>query len=163
MEKLGIDPMLIGVQILNFGILMLILKKVLYKPVIDALKKREADLSINQKRDEELNQKAEKFEIQKNENIAKSQKELKTAISEATIKADEKKKEIIKKANDQAKTIIEKATKEASRQQERLEKSFDKKVQDAARIMAQKALSESLDTNTKKKSVEAVLKRLKKS
>jgi len=41
MEQLGIDPLLILVQIINFGLLLFILKKVLYKPVISAIKDRE--------------------------------------------------------------------------------------------------------------------------
>jgi F0F1-type ATP synthase membrane subunit b/b' len=34
MEKLGINPALIVVQIINFVLFVIILKKVLYKPVL---------------------------------------------------------------------------------------------------------------------------------
>src|SRR3989344_4517131 len=49
MEKLGIDLKLILVQIVNFGLLLFILKKVLYKPVLEYIKKRREELEANEK------------------------------------------------------------------------------------------------------------------
>ena len=43
MEKLGIDPFSIGVQVVNFFLLLFVLKKFLYKPVVDMIKKKEQE------------------------------------------------------------------------------------------------------------------------
>ncbi|MBU2632677.1 F0F1 ATP synthase subunit B, partial [Patescibacteria group bacterium] len=40
-KQFGLDPVLLVAQIVNFLILLFILKKLLYKPVLELLKKRE--------------------------------------------------------------------------------------------------------------------------
>ena len=40
MEKLGIEPQLLLAQLVNFGIIIFVLSKFLYKPILDMLEKR---------------------------------------------------------------------------------------------------------------------------
>jgi F-type H+-transporting ATPase subunit b len=45
MDKLGIDPKLLLAQLVNFTIIMLLLKKFLYKPILDMLEKRKKEIA----------------------------------------------------------------------------------------------------------------------
>lgn len=56
MSQLGIDPILIAFQVANFFVLMFVLKKYLYKPVVDTIEKRRANISQT----DELRQELEK-------------------------------------------------------------------------------------------------------
>ena len=44
LKDFGFDPILLTAQIINFLIVLVVLKKFMYKPVLDMLKKRENDI-----------------------------------------------------------------------------------------------------------------------
>src|SRR3972149_11747474 len=87
LHLLGFDPIMLGAQILNFLIIFYLLKRFLYKPVLDMVKKREDKITQGLKDAEE------------------AQKALENALEEE--------KKILTKAQDNAKKIIEDARKEA--------------------------------------------------
>jgi len=44
MEKLGIEPSLLLAQIINFAIIVVVLSKLLYKPILSMLEKRKREI-----------------------------------------------------------------------------------------------------------------------
>ena len=52
-KNFGVEPVLLVAQIINFLIILFILKKFLYKPVLDTLKKREDSIKEGLKQAEE--------------------------------------------------------------------------------------------------------------
>ncbi|KKP86344.1 MAG: ATP synthase subunit b, partial [candidate division CPR3 bacterium GW2011_GWE2_35_7] len=77
MEKLGIQPILIIAQIVNFVILLLLLKKFLFKPILKVLDERKKKAEET----EELNNEAGKKFLEATESE-------KNTISEAKKQAD---------------------------------------------------------------------------
>ena len=53
LENFGLNPMLLIAQIVNFLIVLFILKKFLYKPVLEMLKKRQTTIKDGLKQAEE--------------------------------------------------------------------------------------------------------------
>ena len=52
-NNFGLDPLLLGAQIVNFLIIFFILKRFAYKPVLDILKKREDSIKEGLRQAEE--------------------------------------------------------------------------------------------------------------
>src|SRR3989338_10125474 len=52
-KNFGLDPLVLGAQIINFLIIFFILKRFAYKPILDILKKRENSISEGLKQAEE--------------------------------------------------------------------------------------------------------------
>lgn len=84
-KNFGIDPLLLGAQVVNFLVVLFVLKKFLYKPILDLLQKRRNEIK------------------QGIENAIDAQKTLDKAIQEE--------KTILRNANANAKRIIDNATK----------------------------------------------------
>ena len=97
-----IDWFTTAAQIVNFLILVWLLRKFLYGPVIGAMDKREEKIAKRLKDAEEKEQQAmerkEEFE-DKTRDLEKKQEEL---MEEAREKADERRKELVKQARDEA-------------------------------------------------------------
>ena len=104
-NNFGIDPILLGAQIVNFLIVLLILRKFLYKPILDTLKNRRDKISDGLLLTEEARVRLEKIEKDE-KNILKNAK-------------DEGKK-LIDDAKKEATEMIQKAQFEAKMQAERL-------------------------------------------
>lgn len=85
-EQLGIDPLLLSAQVLNFLLVLLILWRFLYRPILKILKNRR-------------------------ETIAKSLKEAKEISAELKV-ADQKAKKIISEATDKSQVILAQGEKE---------------------------------------------------
>ena len=94
LKQFGIDPILLIAQVVNFLILLFILKKLLYKPLLGVLETRK-------KRIEESLKNAEEIEKRLNEISGREQ--------EAILKSAKEGEKIIKEAGDSAAQIIEEA------------------------------------------------------
>ncbi len=160
MEGLGIDPLLIGVQIVNFGLLLFILKKVLYKPMLTTLKARQDKLSEIEKDRQTVTKDKEVFEKKQEELLATLQKERKTIIAEAKKQAELDKKEVLSDAQKKAKEIISKATMEAQNIQKEAENSLEKKALEMAEVMTEKVIAQVLVGETQKLTIDTAVKKL---
>lgn len=103
--ELGFDPILFVAQIVNFLVILFILKKILYKPMLEMLNKRQAEISKGFKD-------KEKAEVLLLETEEKEKKVLRIA--------NEKAKKIIKDANVQAIQIKSKSEETTKKEADRI-------------------------------------------
>lgn len=111
-KEFGINPILLAAQVVNFLIVLYILKRLLYKPILQALKNREQTIKEGLKQAEEARLLLEKT-------AEKERKVLKEAQASARIILDDTKKqrdEILRLAEDSAKKQAEQIIKEARQQ-----------------------------------------------
>lgn len=111
-EKFGLNPMLVAAEIVNFLIILYVLKRFLYKPVFNILKKRQDAIKEGLEKAEEGKKALEHAE-------AEEKKVLK--------KANETASQIVKDAREQAATIIKEAQDKAKNETSRM--IADAKVQ----------------------------------
>src|SRR3989344_6464093 len=140
MEQLGIEPQQILAQIFNFFVLLVILKVLLYKPILKSLDERRNKIK------EGLDY-AEKMKIEEEKNAKKREDVLRKARSEANIIVEESKKagkktenEIIEKALKEKKAIIEKAREEAENERKEMEKRLKSETVELARVWVETVL-----------------------
>jgi len=108
MESLGLDVKLLLAQVVNFTILLVVLSKLLYKPLIkmiDERNKKISDSLENSKKIEEMLKQIEEKEVKAMEGArekAKSEKESIIALAQS------EREEILNSAREQAKRELEK-------------------------------------------------------
>jgi F-type H+-transporting ATPase subunit b len=160
MEKLGINPTLLVVQIVNFVLLLLILKKVLYKPVLKTIAERRKKLikvETDLKKIEETKIQADK----KAESVVKKAKnDADEMIAAARIESQKIKSEALEKANTQAKKIISKAKSEADKTRDAEEKKLNKRTLELAEEILNKSLTDLLNEANKKETVVSAVNKL---
>ena len=111
--KLGIDIKLLIAQIINFGLLLIILKKFLYKPIIKRIEEDEIKL-----------QEAEHQKVL----LEKEKSELEKYKDEQLIDAHKKAKEIIQQAQDISKEIKKRYESEARSEKEKVIKQINERL-----------------------------------
>lgn len=92
MEKLihefGINPWLLGAQVVNFLIILFVLKKFLYKPILEVLDKRKTAISQGIKNSEEAAILLEKAKESERKALKEAQLSAKKIIEEAQRQSD---------------------------------------------------------------------------
>lgn len=111
-ENLEIKWQLLAAQAVNFFILLFVLKKFLYKPMLKFLRERRETIEEGLKKSELAEQKFKELrEIQARE-LAKTRQEAQKIIDEAKKRADEAQKQIVADAKKQTEALFTKAEKD---------------------------------------------------
>lgn len=162
-KNFGVNPILLAAQIINFLIVFFVLKKFLYKPVMELLNKRQATIKEGMKQAEEARIKLEKVVIEEKNILRNAQLHAKKIIEDSKVEAIE----ITKKVNDNTKKQTEKMLKDAKdqivRESLEAEKRLAVNTSKLAASFLQKALSEFFSAKEQKEVLTNALKQLKKT
>lgn len=142
MDKLGVDPLVIGFQILNFGVLVFVLNKFMYKPVMKALKAKSQELDEIAAKKDELTKNEEGIVRKGDEITRETQKEKLVILKEAKLEAAKIKKEAKEEADRKAKAMLEKVKKDFEADKKALSEDFEKEVLASAYAIVEKVLDE---------------------
>ena len=83
LQEFGVNPVLLGAQIINFLIIAYVLKRYLYAPILELLKKREETIKKGQEDAVEAAKLLAKTEVKEREILKKAQNEAKALIEAA--------------------------------------------------------------------------------
>lgn len=146
----------IAFQIFNFGVVLFILNKVLYKPVMKMLDDRAKKINEGMSAAEKNLKAQDDLEKTKKAELAKARKEATRIIETAQLDAKKKAEEVIKAAHAKAKEEVAKMTNTAQKELEVERTKLHKEAATLAAAMAKKALEDTLTT----KEIEAITKKL---
>lgn len=144
MENLGINPILLLTQVVNFLIMVFLLKKYLYKPVLFVLEEREKKVLQGLKDQEALEKEKEKLVLQKKGVIEEAKDEGKRIIVEMTAEGRKKEKEIIARAWQEAENILKKGKEEIKGEEDKLRRKLAQETANIALEMAYRAMKDLL-------------------
>lgn len=141
MEKLGIEPSLLLAQIINFSIIVVVLTKFLYKPILAMLAKRKKEIEEGLAITERMRVQEEKLGARKERLLSEARKEARVILEDAKKQAKDVEQEIVATAHKEAGEIIEKAKREASATHDALAGDIRKEVVELAAAMAKQLVS----------------------
>ncbi|MBI1803623.1 MAG: F0F1 ATP synthase subunit B [Ignavibacteriae bacterium] len=157
------NPGLIVWTIITFVLLVLILRKFAWRPILESLHKREEYVRTSIERAEQARQEAERLLEEHRKQIAQAEHEGHRILNESRALAEKLKQEIMDKANQQSRRMVEQAKQEIDRDKEAALVELRGEVASLAVQAASKILGETLDENKHRKIVDAYLKDLPKN
>lgn len=160
---LEINPGLIVWTIVSFVILLAILGKYAWKPIINALNEREGKIRSALEQADRARAEAAELLKRNEENMARAEEEHRKMMRESKVMADKVKEEIVGKARDQAQQELQRASEEIQRNMDSARQQLRTEVADLAIKVAEKILDESLDAQKQKKMVDTFLGQLPKN
>ncbi len=141
MEQLGIEPKLLIAQLINFAIIVVVLQKLLYKPILDMLNKRKKEIADGVAMTESMRVEEEKFKLKQEKALEKAREDAMEIIEDAKKQAKEVEKELVADAHTQAGAIIARAKAEAEEVEKQAQVSLRKEAIALATTMAERLLS----------------------
>jgi len=157
---LDINPGLIIWTIVTFVLLVFVLGKFAWKPLLQALQSREQEIADALRKAEEAKKDAERM-IQENKALMeKANNETARLIAEGRAIAEQLKSDVVAKAHENAKKLLEQAKDEIGRERDAAVQQLRSEVADLAVSAAEKILDETLDSAKQKKMIDSVMKQL---
>lgn len=120
LTKLGIDWRLLIAQLLNFAVLMFLLHRFLYKPILAILEKRRKQLEENDQRTKELELRMEDSQRMFADKMRESQASASQIISEAEKTARLMRDEILRNAKAESDRFLAEARRQADSERVRM-------------------------------------------
>lgn len=160
---LKIESGLILWTIATFVVLLVVLGKYAWKPILGALHSREQEIADSLKKAEEAKKDAERMMKENQIAMDKASNETARLIAEGRAMAEQLKADIVAKANESAKKMLDQAKEEIVREKEAAMSQLRTEVAELSITVAEKILDESLDGAKQKKMVDKVLQQLQKN
>ncbi len=162
MEKLGIEPSLLLAQIVNFTIIMVVLTKLLYKPILGMLQKRKSQIEESLRRSESLRLEEEKMQTRREKLLSEARREARVIIDEAKSQGRQAEQEIIVVAHREAGEINEKAKREVAAIHEALSADIQRESVELAGLMAKQLVGSVLTSADQHKLIDKYLEEIQK-
>ncbi|MCH8982076.1 F0F1 ATP synthase subunit B [candidate division KSB1 bacterium] len=160
---LDVNPGLIFWTAITFIILVLILKRVAWKPILTALDNREKQIADSLNKAEQAKKDAQKILEENQASLAKAEEESKKIIDESRGFADNLKEQMLKESKDQQQKIIEDASAEIERKKNAAFEELKNQIAEISIIAAEKIMKENIDADKNKKIVEKYLTEISKN
>lgn len=155
---LSVDFGLAFWTVLIFTLLLIILKKFAWKPILTALDERESAIKESLEKAEKAKEEAQKILDQNQANLAKAEEESRKIIEQSRVYAQKLKDQLMQDSKEQAQKMIEGASQEIERMKQSAFDELKSQVAEIAVDAAEKLLREKLDKEVNKKIVDKYLK-----
>jgi F-type H+-transporting ATPase subunit b len=161
-KNFGLNPVLLGAQIVNFLIVLFILKKLLYKPVLETLKKRQNAIKEGLKQAEDARIKLEKVVVEEKNILRNAQLQSKKIIEDARIESEEIARKMNEEAEKQTDKLLNDAKEQIKRESIETEKKIAINTSKLAVTFLEKALKDFFSSKEQEKITSEALKKIKK-
>ncbi len=158
LNQFGINPVLLAAQVVNFLILLFILKKFAYGPILKVLDERKKTIADSLKNAEEIEKKLALTEEEKEKILAKTSLEAQKILDNTKKEIEVMKEEGKHQAEAMAAQIIKKGKEEALAEMEKRQQEFMAGVAEIVAIAVEKVVGKVL---TKKDKEELVAKSIR--
>ncbi len=160
MEQLGIDPLQLGTQILNFVVMVVVLTYFLYKPILRTLKERREKIAQGLAYEEKTKAEFQKTESKRAAVVAAAKEEGVRIVEEAKKSGKLVEADIIAKAHEEARAIVEKGKTDVEMERMNMEKNLRDRIVAVAEAIATKALETALSAKVQKSIIDNKIRTL---
>ena len=166
-EKVGspldINPGVIIWTTVTFLILLWVLKKTAWRPILNSLSERENFIKDSLEQAEKARKDAEILYEKNKENLARAEEEAQKVIEQGREYAENLKKQILEESKTEAKKMIEDASAAIVRKNQEAFNNLKTEIAEIAVGAAEKIIRENLDKGTQSKLVDKYIEELTKN
>jgi len=157
MEDIGISVPGLVAQLINFGILFLLLYFVLYKPVLRMFNERSSRIKESMDQAEEIKEKMAQTEEEVRNELEAARKEGQNILAQAGRMGEQVKEQARSEARHEAEAIIARARIEIDRERDEAIDGLRRQFVDLAIVAAEKVIAETLDKEKHRRLIDEVL------
>lgn len=160
-KTFGIEPTLLVAQIVNFLIILYLLKRFLYKPVLEMLKQREKTIREGLEKAEQARLLLERTQDEEKTILQKAQQQATRLVEEAKDHAVELMKQSEERSKQHTEKMITEAKDQIMKETRDAEKRLARNVSELAVAFLRKSLSDILSEREQKEIMTRAIQKLK--
>src|SRR6266516_4201058 len=154
MEALGLNPVSIVIHTINVLILLFVLQRFLFKPVMTMLDERSNKIRESVEAAERARQEVAAADQERAESMREARRQADEIVTRAMQEADKIKSDARQQAQEEAQRIITRAEQEATAERQQAMQELRAHVADLAVLAASRVISRSLDSQAHRALVE---------
>ncbi|MDF1498412.1 MAG: F0F1 ATP synthase subunit B [Patescibacteria group bacterium] len=159
--QLGLDYKLLIAQVVNFVLLLVILQRLAYKPVLKMLNDRTEKIDKSLKQARKIEEELKNTEETKLSEMKKAKQEYQKIIKDAQELSEKKSEESIEKTRIKTQEIVENAKIEIRNEKEKSIKEAKKEIADISILIASKIIGNNFNEKEQREMVNNMLSKLK--
>lgn len=153
MEALGISPNLLITQIVNFIILLVLLRMLLYKPMLNMLNSRKQKIQESLEYAEQVKRDAANQQKEFERKLEDQRREMQSAAQAASQVGEKEREAILAQAREEARKLVEQAKGQIEYERRQMMADLHDEVVRLSLLAAQKVIGQSLDDQAHRKLV----------
>jgi len=152
------DLGLMILTVITFLLLVAVLSKVAWKPIISAIESREKKIRDDLDRAEKSQKEAEGLRQKYETQLAEAQRHIQEMVSHAKFEGEKTRTRILEEAKSEAERILTKGRKELEGETERLKSELRQEVAHLSLLIAEKVLTRAVDAKVQEQVLKDSLK-----
>ncbi len=157
MAGLGFDVLVIIVYVINFGIVLWLLQRFAYKPVLGMLEQRKQVIADGLAAADKASAEAAEQKAQFEKDLAEAHKSSQEQAKKAAEATEKMRQDILVAAQTEAEEIKAKAKEEAEQERQQVMADLQKQAAELAMQITQKVVGQAVDENAQRKLVDQFL------
>ncbi|TAL51281.1 ATP synthase F0 subunit B [Patescibacteria group bacterium] len=157
---LGINLKIFLAQLLNFAVVLFVLWKWAYKPIVKILEERQEKIERSVKHADDVEKRVCELETEQKKVIATAKSEAAKILDEARVVAEDRKKELLGKAKEEVKGVVAQGKGQLEAQKEQMIREAREEIAAIAVEAARKILTEGVDEKKATKLAEGVVDKM---
>ena len=157
LEVISVNLWLMLISLANLGLLYLMIKRFLYKPVLNVIAKRKAAIEAEYREAEEARTSATRSRDAYAQKLAGAQAEADSMIQSATLTANRRGDRIVEDARERADGIIHQAQVEAELEKKKAQETIRQEIADVSATLTEKLLGREMSGGDHRKMIDAFL------
>lgn len=160
-SNFGLNPILLGAQIVNFLIVFFVLKKFLYKPILEVLNKRKVTIKEGLRAAEDARVKLEKVVIEEKNILRLAQLQSKKILEDAKLESEAIAKKMGEDSRRQTEELLKDAREQIAKESAETEKKLALSTSKLSIKVLERALQEFFSSKEQKEIISKALKKIK--
>lgn len=160
LAKLGIDWKLFVAQIVNFVILLLVLRRFAYQPILNLLEERREKIEQGLKHSDEATEYLKSAREESSRMLAKAKQDAQRMIEEAQGMAEKTAKTIISESQEEANKIVEDARRKMQQEKVRIMDDVRADMVNLITLAMEKTIQKRFDSEDDQKFIDATLEKV---
>lgn len=157
---LGINLKIFIAQLVNFAVVLLVLWKWAYSPIVDLLDKRAKKVEESVKQAEEIEKRVSEIESEQHEIISKAKSESAAILDGAREDAEKRKVVLLEKAKEEVAGVVAKGKEQLQAEKSQMIRDAKEEIIQIAVAATEKILKESVDKEKSKKLADDVVNKM---
>lgn len=160
LDVISVNVWQILIALCNLTILFLLLKRFLYRPVQNILKKRKDELKEQYDKANSALESAENTKVEYETRLNGAKIKAESIISDATATATARSEKIIEGAHEEADAIVERAKTQAELEKDRAKADIKNEIADVSSLIAEKLLEREINKDDQKRLINSFIDKI---
>lgn len=160
-SKLGLDLKLLIAQIVNFLILFFVLKKLLYKPILNLLDKRKQMIEKNVEDTRKIGERMDQIETEKQEILSNASKEAMAIIEKSKVEAEAEHKQALENAKKEISKLAERYRGQLKEEKDEMMREIKSEVAELVISSSEKILQREFSASDQRRLEDAIKEELR--